>query len=475
MTGMLWALVGAVVGLLLGGLITYIWFQRAIERQRSATESAQAEAAVLRTRCEEISLQKQRAEAALEAATAQVEAARAELTQHQLDAQRQESALIQQFTEEKARLEARMAAQHREVSLLQEQLRNQQEMLRNFEETARKTFENLAHKILEEKGEKFSRQSRVQLEQLLNPLKEQIKDFRQQVEQTDKAQHGRIAALREQLQRLHETSHRLSEEALALTRALKGQSQTRGAWGEMILESILEHSGLIKGQEYQVQPAMQSEDGRRLRPDVVIHLPEGRRLVVDAKVSLVDYERYVNAASEDERSRALQGFLRSVRQHVRDLRARNYQDLFKGQSPDFVLMFMPLEPAFSLALQEDARLYQEAFEQRIVIVSPTTLLAVLRIVHSMWQNEKQRRNALKIAEEAGKLYDKFVSLYESLDDMGKRIDQLGEAHEKAMKQLKEGRGNLISKVESLKKLGAKARKQLPAAETDETLPPDDVM
>ncbi len=469
-----WGIIGAVIGALPGVLLGYWWGRRGADAYRKAAETARQEVVGLQVRYEAEQRRREEAEQAGQLLETQLSTLQQQMTKFQVEAQRQASALKERFLEEKARLEADLRAQHRELELLRKQLRDQEKMLQQFEATARKEFENLANKLLEEKSEKFTRQNRTQLQQILDPLKEQLKDFRERIEKADKAQHGRMTALQEQLKHLHAAHQRLSDEALALTRALKGQSQTQGAWGEMILESILEHSGLVKDQEYVMQQSVVTDEGRRLRPDVIIHLPQGRKLVIDAKVSLVDYERYVNAADASERQQALQGFLRSVQQHIRGLKERNYQGLFQGKSPDFVLMFMPIEPAFSLALQKEPTLYHKAFKDRIVIVSPTTLLAVLRIVHSMWQNEKQQRHALEIAERAGRLYDKFVSFYNSLQEIGKRISQLDQAYGSAVKQLKEGRGNLIGQVEALKKLGAKANKQLPLS-SDEELSADDVV
>ena len=268
------------------------------------------------------------------------------------------------------------------------------------------------------------------------------------------------SALKEQLLGLKDLNQQMAKEATNLTKALKGDSKTQGNWGELVLERVLEKSGLEKDREYFVQQNFQREDGSRVMPDVVLHLPDSKKMIIDSKVSLTDYERMVNAEDE-ERTLYLKSHVNSIKKHVDQLSAKNYQDLYDIESPDFVLMFIPIEPAFAVAINEDNTLYNKAFEQNIVIVTPSTLLATLRTIDSMWNNEKQQQNAIEIARQAGALYDKFEGLVTDLTGVGKKIDAAKNDYSSAMNKLVEGKGNLISRVENIKKMGAKAKKSLP--------------
>jgi len=252
----------------------------------------------------------------------------------------------------------------------------------------------------------------------------------------------------------------MSKEATNLTKALKGDSKKQGNWGEMVLERVLEKSGLEKGREYDVQQNFQREDGSRVLPDVVIHLPDGKKMIIDSKVSLTAYEQYVNSEEDQDQARFLKMHVDSIKKHVDDLGAKNYHDLYQIESPDFVLMFIPIEPAFAIAVNTDDKLYNKAFDKNIVIVTPSTLLATLRTIDTMWNNDKQQKNALEIAIQAGSLYDKFEGLMQDLIKVGKKIQETDGEYKSAMNKLFEGKGNLISKVEKLKKLGAKANKSL---------------
>ena len=266
------------------------------------------------------------------------------------------------------------------------------------------------------------------------------------------------ASLKEQLLNLKELNQQMTAEATNLTRALKGDSKMQGNWGELVLERVLEKSGLEKDREYFVQQSFQRDDGTRVMPDVVLHLPDSKKMIIDSKVSLIDYERYVNA-SEEDRPLFLKAHVNSIRKHIEQLSDKNYQDLYDIESPDFVLMFIPIEPAFAVAINDDNSLYNKAFEKNIVIVTPSTLLATLRTVDSMWSNEKQQQNALEIATQAGRLYDSFVNLTDDLLKVGNQINTVQNSYGTAMKKLT-GKGNLISRVENLKKLGAKAAKNI---------------
>lgn len=337
----------------------------------------------------------------------------------------------------------------------------QKEEVTKLQEKFTKEFENLANKILDEKSNKFTEQNKENIKTILNPLQEKILHFEKKVEQTHKESIDYHAALREQILGLKDLNKQMSKEALNLTKALKGDSKMQGNWGELVLERVLEKSGLEKDREYFVQQSFETEEGKRVMPDVVIHLPDSKKMVIDSKVSLTHYERYTNADDEALQQQYLKEHLNSIKRHIEQLGAKNYHDLYKIDSPDFVLLFIPIEPAFALALNEDNTLYNKAFEKNIVIVTPATLLATLRTIDTMWNNEKQQRNAIEIARQAGALYDKFHNLMTDLTAVGKDMDKAKGNYAAAMNKLFEGRGNLITSVEKIKKLGAKAKKALP--------------
>ncbi|MDO6597024.1 DNA recombination protein RmuC [Oceanihabitans sp. 2_MG-2023] len=334
-----------------------------------------------------------------------------------------------------------------------EELEEQQKMLRT-------DFENLANKILDAKSEKFTLQNKENIQQILNPLQEKIQIFEKKVDDTQKESISMHSALKEQLLGLKDLNQQMTKEATNLTRALKGDSKMQGNWGELVLERVLEKSGLEKDREYFVQQNFTREDGSRVLPDIVLHLPDNKKMIIDSKVSLTDYERYVNAEDE-ERETFLKAHIHSIRRHVDQLSEKKYEDLYDIESPDFVLLFIPIEPAFAVAINADNSLYNKAFEKNIVIVTPATLLATLRTVDSMWNNEKQQQNAIEIARQAGALYDKFHGLVTDLTGVGKKIDAAKTDYSAAMNKLVEGKGNLVTSVEKIKKLGAKAKKTLP--------------
>ncbi|MGB3343853.1 MAG: DNA recombination protein RmuC [Aequorivita sp.] len=336
----------------------------------------------------------------------------------------------------------------------------QKEEVEKLQEKFQRDFENLANKILEEKSTKFTLQNKENIKMILDPLQEKIKSFEKRVEDSHKESIDRHAMLRQQIIGLKELNEQMSKEATNLTRALKGDSKTQGNWGELVLERVLEKSGLRKDQEYFVQNSFTDEEGRRLLPDVVIHLPGDKKMVVDSKVSLVAYERFMNEEDEDQRAVFLKAHLTSLKRHVEQLGSKNYHSLYEMDSPDFVLLFVPIEPAFAVALNQDNSIYSWAFEKNIVIVTPTTLLATLRTVDSMWTSEKQQQHAVEIARQAGALYDSFVNLTDDLIKVGKQLGTVQGSYEGAMKRLSTGRGNLINRVENLKTLGAKANKTI---------------
>lgn len=346
---------------------------------------------------------------------------------------------------------------------LMERMREQRKEADELREKFTKEFENLANKIMEEKSAKFTEQNRENLKTILSPLQEKIHLFEKKVEDTHKESIDYHAALRQQILGLREMNEQMSRETLNLTKALKGDTKMQGNWGELVLERVLEKSGLEKGREYYVQQSHTNEDGARILPDVVINLPDGKKMIVDSKVSLVAYERFVNEEDDTLRALHLREHCTSIRRHVDQLSEKNYHDLYRIESPDFVLLFIPMEPAFACALNEDASLYNKAFERNIVIVTPSTLLATLRTIDSMWTNQKQQENAYEIARQAGALYDKFEGFVNDLTKVGNKMRDAQAEYQNAMGKLVDGRGNIIVSIEKLKKMGAKAKKALPEA------------
>ena len=344
---------------------------------------------------------------------------------------------------------------------LWERNKEEKEEVGKLQEKFTKEFENLANKILEEKSNKFTEQNKENMKNILNPLQEKILHFEKKVEDTHKESIDYHAALRQQILGLSEMNAQMSKETLNLTKALKGDSKMQGNWGELVLERVLEKSGLEKNREYFVQQSHINIDGQRVFPDVVINLPDCKKMIIDSKVSLTAYEKYTNEEDDNLKIVYLKEHVNSIKRHVEQLGEKNYHDLYQIESPDFVLLFIPIEPAFAIALNEDTWLYNRAFEKNIVIVTPSTLLATLRTIDSMWANQKQQENAFEIARQAGALYDKFEGFVTDLIKIGKKIDESKLEYSGAMSKLVEGKGNLITSVEKLKKMGAKAKKTLP--------------
>lgn len=339
--------------------------------------------------------------------------------------------------------------------------KEQKEEVEKLQEKFTKEFENLANKILDEKSSKFTEQNKENMKNILSPLQDKIHLFEKKVEDTHKESIDYHAALRQQILGLREMNIQMSKETLNLTKALKGDSKMQGNWGELILERVLEKSGLEKDREYFVQQSHTDGEGNRVFPDVVINLPDGKKMIVDSKVSLTAYEKFINEEDDSLKNGFLKEHVNSIKRHVEQLGEKNYHDLYQIESPDFVLLFIPMEPAFALALNEDTTLYNKAFEKNIVIVTPSTLLATLRTIDSMWANQKQQENAFEIARQAGALYDKFEGFVADLIKIGKKIDESKVEYQGAMNKLVDGKGNLITSVEKLKKMGAKAKKALP--------------
>jgi DNA recombination protein RmuC len=349
---------------------------------------------------------------------------------------------------------------------LEQQIREQRESSEELKKQLKLEFENIGSKIFSDNTEKFRTESESKLKLMLDPLKDNIESFRKKVEETYNSESRERFALKAEISRIAEATSNISLEAGNLTKALKGDQKAQGNWGEITLERILESSGLRKGQEYTVQGmgmGLKDTDGKVQKPDVIINLPEGKHLIIDSKVSLKHYEMMTETKSDPDRQRLMKDFLTSVYSHIDDLSKKSYQDLDKLGTPDFVFLFMPLEGAFSLALQEDNDMFQ------YVVVCPSTLLATLRTVASIWRIENQNKNAIKIAEESGRLYDKFAGLYEDLENVGEILKRAQDTHEDAMSKLKSGKGNLMARIDRIKKLGAKTEKSLPApSDVDDT-------
>jgi DNA recombination protein RmuC len=378
--------------------------------------------------------------------------------------QEENSEIQNELTSEREKvleLSTKLSSLQADYSNLQNKLEENKAEVDQLQEKFTKEFENLANKIFEEKSSKFTDQNKTQLKEILDPLRERISEFQNKVEETNKESIDRNAALRQQLSSLKEMNLQMSQDAQNLVKALKGDSKVQGDWGELQLEKILERSGLRKGQEYTIQESFTTEEGSRRRPDVIVNLPEEKKIIIDSKVSLLDYERLVSAEEDDERNIHLKAFISSVKRHIKDLSDKQYQDLFDSGSLDFVLMFIPIEPAFSIAIQYGENLYVDAYDKNIIIVSPSTLLATLRTIANIWKQEYQSRNVIEIAKQSGALYDKFVGFVDDLVDVGNRMDQAKSSYEGAMKKLSDGSGNLVNRAEKIRKLGAKTSKSLP--------------
>ncbi|TKC04934.1 DNA recombination protein RmuC [Pedobacter frigoris] len=321
-------------------------------------------------------------------------------------------------------------------------------------------FENIASKVLDEKTLKFTEQNKANLDVILNPLKENIKAFEEKVEKVYKSESDERNILKGVISQLMDQSKQIQEDANNLTKALKGDSKKQGNWGEVILERILERSGLIKDREYRIQTSLNAAEGNRVQPDVIIDLPDDKHVIIDAKVSLVAYERLVTTDQDEERELYLKQHIISIKTHIQGLSGKNYHDLYQINSPDFVLLFISIESSFGIAVQQDAELFNYAWDRKVVIVSPSTLLATLRTIASIWKQERQNRNVLEIARLSGSMYDKFVGFLSDMESIGKNIKQSQDAYDRALNKLSTGSGNLSNTSEKIRKLGAKATKQI---------------
>ena len=445
-----------------------------LTRERGRRESTETELSIIRTELEESKSKgvllegelKESVEAAgalnaekasLQSSIKEKEAAISDRDSRISGFERQVTELTSQVTEKESLLSRLSATMEQERKGFEEKLTILDEAKKRLGDE----FENLGNRIFEDTTKKFTDKNKTDMETLLNPLREQIKDFEKKVTDTHKEASTDRASLKAHIENLKNLGEQMSQEALNLTTALKGESQAQGAWGEIVLERALEMSGLSEGREYHSQSSYKGGNGNTLRPDVIVHLPEGKDVIIDSKVSLTAYERYVSCEDEEERKDHLKEHVLSFRNHIKELSDKRYEDIPEITSLNYVLMFVPLESAFMLAIETERDIYAEAFEKNVIVVCPSTLLATLRTIHSIWQFEYQNANAREIAESAGKMYDKFVTFVEHLEEVGKRIEQSDQAYQKAMGSLRDGRGNLVKRASDLRELGIKTSKELP--------------
>ena len=353
------------------------------------------------------------------------------------------------------------------IAISQRQADEKIDLLQNAREQMTNEFNLLANKILEDKAKRWREDSKQSMDGVLNPLREQLTDFRKKVEDVYDKESKERSFLMHEIGSLKTLNQQMSKDAVNLTNALKGDSKIQGNWGEVVLERVLESSGLTKGREYLTQVNLKNETGERYMPDVLVKLPDGKDIIIDAKVSLTDYERYCSAETDEQRELSLKAHINSIRTHIKALGAKQYDNLQGINSLDFVFIFIPIEPAYMLAAEKDPQLFTDAIAQKIVLVSPTTLLATLRVVENIWRVELQQKNAEEIAKQAGNLYDKFVGFIETLEAVGSRLAQATDAYEKAHKGLSSGKGSLVSRTVRLQTLGAKTRKQIDERLLDE--------
>lgn len=385
-----------------------------------------------------------------------------QLTQEKMQQQNEElQRLLQQSKDQIHYLEKESLTLEQQFAAAQSVWQEKEAFYREQKKQNETEFKQMAHDIMSQQGQQLAKENERQLGSLLMPLGSQIQKFQESVEKSYHEEARERFSLVKEIKGLQLLNQKISDDAVSLTHALKGQNKLQGGWGEVILERILERSGLEKGREYVTQASYQTGEGRRLQPDVVIHLPEGKQIVVDSKMVLISYLAYMEAQTDEDRNRALKQHLDAVRRHMKELSAKSYHDLPGITSLDFVLLFIPIEAAFGLALQADNGLFSEAFEHNIIIVGPSNLLATLRTIQNIWRNEKQSQNAIEIARQAGAMYDKFSGFVQDMDDIGSKLDAVNRSHDAAMKKLTAGRGNLVARAEKLKLMGAKTTKALP--------------
>jgi len=437
--GVVFLLVGVVVGFIAAWFISKFYFQSKSGLNIEEADKLKTELNTLHTEL-------------------QVKEERLSLLGHELEAVKMEKNKKDELIIE---LRADLKEKESDLKHLHERLQEHKKEVDELQERFKTEFKNLANEILEEKTGKFTEQNKINLDTILKPLQEKIKDFEKKVEETHKKDIADRASIQERIKNLVETSNQISDDARNLTKALKGESKTQGGWGELILENILERSGLVKDREYFVQQSFKDEAGNRYQPDVIVKYPGNRSVVIDSKVSLTAYEKFVSATDDSIREKALNEHLVSIKNHIRQLSEKNYQDLYQLKSLDFVMMFMPVEPAYLVAIQKDPDLWNFAYEKRILLISPTNLIAALKMIASMWLQEYQSQNVMEIARQSGALYDKFVGLIDDLQDIGSKLESTRKAYDNAMNKISTGKGNLISRAQKIKELGAKTKKEIP--------------
>lgn len=446
-------LIGLLLGSALGAVVFYLWSRgRGMEAMnRAALEREQERGQFARQIAEK--------DEALRQVGERARSERDDLTERLSET----AANVRSQNDEVVRLNGLLSQEQERGRGLAAKLNEQKAELEQLQTRMTTEFENIANRLLAERGKELNAQQQEKLTGILKPLQERIKDFEEKVQKAYDEEGRQRFALKGEVARLVEQNQRLSQDADNLTRALKGDAQSQGAWGEMILEKLLESSGLVPGQEYSMQESTTLADGSRLRPDAVVMLPEGKHLIIDSKVSLLHYERSTAATDPTEKDRLLNQHVESLRAHARGLSDKDYTKLYAVNSVDFVLMFVPIEPAFLLALRERPEIFQEAYDRQVVMVTHSTLMATLRTVHGIWKNERIARNHLEIADRAGKLYDKFIGFTEDLIKVGNQLKLAKGSYDDAMNKLSDGSGNLVRQVELIKTLGAKTNKSQNAA------------
>ncbi len=447
-------LIGIVVGLVIGFLVG--------RQKNSATylDTSELDKKLAALETDKLLLRKD-----VEHAGTEKETLRKEFENKKIELLKEKEFILLELTTERNNLSAanaRLAKAEEAFKNQDEKLKTQKIELEEIQKKLTTEFENIANKILDEKSKKFTDQNKTNLDVILNPLKERIKEFEDKVDKTYKAESAERITLKTEIKQLVELNKQVSDDANNLTKALKGDNKTQGNWGEVILEKILERSGLSKERgEYATQVVLKNVNGETIKPDAVIYLPEKKHIVVDSKVSLVAYQNYLAADEEEPRAQFLKEHIISIKAHIKGLSDKLYASSETLNTPDFVLLFIPIESSFGIAVQADQELFSYAWDRKIVVVSPSTLLATLRTISAIWKQELQTKNALEIAKQSGALYDKFVAFVEDLNDIGKNIDRTQTSYHAAFNKLKEGKGNLISRAQSIEKLGAKATKALP--------------
>lgn len=387
-------------------------------------------------------------------------------TQQLIESQKDLAQTRQNLVALEAKSNAQLAAERERVVEHENRAKQYLQDIEKLRATMTTEFQAVAAKLFDEKSKKFTDHNKEQVDILLRPLRQQITDFRERVDHVHKDDSTDRASLKTQIEQLRQLNTRITDEAQQLTRALKGQAQARGAWGELVLERLLQSSGLRAGEDYVTQESHTNDSGSRVRPDVIVRLPDNRHLVIDSKVSLVAYEQAVNATDQSARETALKSHAAALRRHVDELSGKQYEDLGQLNSPDYVLMFVPLEPAFAAALETDPALYEWAFDRRVILVTSPTLLVTLKTVASLWKQDRQTKNALEIAKRGGLLHDKFVGLYQDLEAIGKHLESTRKSYDGALGKLRDGKGSLLKQVDDLRDLGVKTKKSLPVPENE---------